>query len=280
MTELRRILLAALAAGCIAVPARAQSADSTLNVGYTMAFWAIPFGHTDYEGTFTNGSYSAKSHFETSGVVSLFWNSTINATVNGRIADRDIEPAVYDSYAQDHNSKVRRVKVTFGNGTPETFADPVFNNNKYPVTDEEKRGAVDPMSAITQILSGVKADGKNPCGTGAQVFDGHRRYDIVFNYLKDQPEKLSNGQYTGNVHLCQVHYNQIAGYKQKILKEGKELPPMYAEFADVPSADAPGGHYVVAVKLWSSLSWGTVTATLNALKIDGKPPQMTPSVKS
>ena len=36
--------------------------------------------------------------------------------------------------------------------------------------------------------------------------------------------------------------------------------------------DAPNGHFVMAIKLWSSLSWGTVTATLDGMKVDGATP--------
>ncbi|MGH9810950.1 MAG: hypothetical protein ACRD9W_27515, partial [Terriglobia bacterium] len=75
--------------------------------------------------------------------------------------------------------------------------------------------------------------------------------------------------WSGTAHQCLIHYNQIAGYKQKIVKEGKALPAMYVDFADIPAAGAPNGHYVIAVKLWTSLSWGTVTATISELKVDG-----------
>ncbi|HEY2071821.1 MAG TPA: DUF3108 domain-containing protein [Rhizomicrobium sp.] len=264
----------ALFAAAFVLPALAQepkpeTKPGTLAVGYTIAFWAIPFGHTDYHAKFDGDSYDAKSHFETSGVVSLFWNSIIDANANGAIAAHTITPALYDSWAEDHSSKKRRVKVTFGGPVPETFADPVFSNNKYPVTDEQKRGAVDPMSALTTIMAGIRADAKNPCGTGVEVFDGHRRYDVTFSYVKDEKVTVP-GVFDGNAHQCLIHYNQIAGYKQKIVKEGKALPPMYADFADVPGAGSPDGRYVVAVKLWTSLTWGTVTATISELKVNTK----------
>ena len=268
---MRQVCLRSLIVAAALACATPSLAAGTLNVGYTIAFWAIPFGHTDYEAKFDKGGYDAKSHFETSGVVSLFWNSKIDANANGKIGEHSIAPALYDSYSTDHNSKVQRVKVTFDKDVPETLAEPAYNTTRYPVTDEQKKGSVDPMTAITTILSGVKADAKNPCGTGVQVFDGRRRYDVSFSYVKDEPLKLDNGLYSGNAHLCQVHYNEIAGYKQKILKEGKSLPQMFADFIDVPAQDAPGGRYVIAAKLWASLSWGTVTAIMSDLKVNGAP---------
>ncbi|MGN6515657.1 MAG: hypothetical protein ACTHLR_07420, partial [Rhizomicrobium sp.] len=81
-------------------------------------------------------------------------------------------------------------------------------------------------------------------------------------------------------HLCQVHYKQIAGYKQKIIKEGRSLPDMYVDFADVPAPGAPNGHYVIAVKTWASMTLGTVSATLSDLKVDNSVPPGFKAVKS
>jgi hypothetical protein len=127
------------------------------------------------------------------------------------------------------------------------------------------------MSAVTLVLSGVKADSANPCGTVAPVFDGRRRYDIVFTYVKDEPVKLD--QYKGTAHLCQLHYRQIAGFKQKILKEGAAIPPIFADLADIASAAAPDGHFVVPVRVWSRLNWGTVSAELTAMHAPPAPAQ-------
>ncbi|HEY8950760.1 MAG TPA: DUF3108 domain-containing protein [Rhizomicrobium sp.] len=282
MTEvrLRRMIFAAAAALMFAAPAVAAPDGSPLGVGYTIAFWALPFGHTHYDGKVTPESYSAKMHFETSGVVSLFWKSKIDATVNGKIAPRSITPVVYDSYSQDRDKPVQRVKVSFDGAMPETLAEPPYNTTKYPVTDEQKKNTLDPMSALTAILSGVRVTSNDPCGTGVQVFDGRRRYDVTFTYKRDEHVELSNGMFNGTAHLCQIHYNQIAGYKQKIVKEGKKLPDMFVYFADVPAPGTPNGHYVVALKLWASLTLGTVTATLDDLKVAGAVPAGFNAVKS
>jgi hypothetical protein len=264
----------------LSLPAAAQSptkiADlappgGTLSVSYSIAFWGIPFGQTNYDGRFTDTGYSARSHFQTSGIVSMFWQATIDATANGHMAQHALLPNEYDSFYRRSEDKKERVKVTFAAGDATTFADPPYNMTQYPVTAEQKREAVDPMSAVTLILSGVKADASNPCGTVAPVFDGRRRYDITFSYMKDEPVKLANGLFNGKAHLCQLHYNQIAGFKPKIMKEGKAFPPMFADFGDV--SGGPNGHYVIALKLWSQLSWGTVSAELTQLHVGGENPK-------
>ncbi len=247
----------------------APDAPGTLDFAYSIAFWGIPFGHTNYDGKFDDNAYKVKSHFKTSGIVSVFWQSEIDATANGHYSAHAIEPKLYDSFSRRSSEKKERVKVTYGDGPPVTFADPPYNTTKYPVTDEQKEEALDPMSAATSVIAGVTADAKNPCGKVAPVFDGRRRYDIEFTYVKDQKVKLDDGLFDGTAHLCKIKYHQIAGYKPKMIKEGKNWPPIYGLFADIPSASAPNGHYVLAVKLWADTWWGTVSVHLTQLNVNG-----------
>lgn len=269
-TLFKRLVFAALAAApCTTLGASATAAPplapGNVEIAYSLAFWGIPFGETNYNGRFSNGGYSAASHFNTSGIVSVFWQATIDATATGRISGQAVTPAVYDSFYRRGSSKNERVKVTFNTSTVTTLADPPYDMTKFPVSEAQKREAVDPMSAITLLLTGIRADRVNPCGTVAPVFDGRRRYNIEFTYIRD--ESLTLGKlYSGVVHLCQVHYRQIAGFKPKILKEGAAFPPIYADFADIPAQGAPKGRYVVALKVWSRLTWGTVSAELKRLK--------------
>lgn len=259
----------------LAGPAHAQSgaaratvarAPADIGVAYSIAFWGIPFGATSYNGKFADGTYAASSHFQTSGIVSLFWQATIDATASGQIGARTLSPARYDSFYSRGSSKKERVLVTFDTPQVITFADPPYDMTRYPVTEAQKREAVDPMSAITLVLAGIRADAANPCGTVAPVFDGRRRYDVTFTYVRDERAKIK-ALFDGTAHLCQVHYRQIAGFKPKILKEGAAFPPIYGTFADIPYPGAPNGRYVVALKLWSDLGWGTVTASLTRLAI-------------
>ena len=102
------------------------------------------------------------------------------------------------------------------------------------------------------------------------MFDGRRRYNVEFTYIKDQPLKLDNGLYNGTAHLCRIRYHQIAGYKQEIVSGKKSSwPPIFALVADVPDAGAPHGHYVVPLKLWAKTDWGTVTVEISKLKTGG-----------
>ena len=252
---------ASLASSAAVAPAR------TLDIAYDMRFWFIPFGHTTYHGVFQNGTYRVSSYFKTSGLVSVFWQAEIDAGSSGRVEQHDLKPYIYDSFYRRGSEKKQRVKLTYRPGAPPALlAVPKYNTTKYPVSDKEQEEGLDPMSAVTLILSGVKADAKNPCGTVAPVFDGRRRYNVEFTYVKDQAVKLGDRAYSGMAHLCKVRYRQIAGYEQKIIKQNAHWPTIYALVADFPDAGAPDGRYVVPVKLWSDTGWGRVTVELSHFK--------------
>ena len=281
-TPIRRLTrVAALAAAAIAIPfivlggetkpTKVASIEppSALGVAYSISFWGIPFGHTDFDSKFHNEEYSTASHFETSGIVSMFWQAKIEASSNGQIAPHALTPGVYDSLYQRGSDKKERVKVTFAGSEPAVQADPPYPTDQNPVSPEQKKEGMDPLSAVTLILSGLKADAGNPCGTVAPVFDGRRRYNIEFTYLKDEKPDVETPLGRGKAHLCLLHYHQIAGFKPKIMKEGKAFPPIYGWFADVPNPNGPNGHFVIALKVWASTGYGTVAATLTELHVNG-----------
>jgi hypothetical protein len=255
-----------------------QPKSGSIEVAYTISFWSLPFGHTSFDAHFADNAYRTASHFETTGFVNAFWGAIIDASSSGQVTAHNLSPALYDSYYRRSDTKKERVKVTYAaDGFPTTFADPPYKMTKYPVTDEQKKGAFDPLSAVSVMLAGLKEDASKPCASVIPVFDGRRRYNIELTYIRDEPVKLDNGLWNGKAHLCLVHYNQIAGYKPKILKEGKAFPPIYAWFAEIPSAGAPSGHYVIAIKVSAQMMLGDVTVTLNKLQVQGGEKSVTKS---
>ncbi|HEY1962350.1 MAG TPA: DUF3108 domain-containing protein [Rhizomicrobium sp.] len=268
------ILLATLLAASGSAPGAEKVASlpptdiGRLNVAYSIAFWSVPIGGTSFDIHLRPTGYTTSSHFETSGIISAFWQSIIDASSTGQLSPHGVSPTLYDSFYR-RGQKHQRVKLTYAaDGMPTTVADPPYNQNKYPVTDAQKKEGLDPLGAATAVLAGIHESADNPCGTVAPVFDGRRRYNIEFTWLRDEDVKLDNGLYSGKAHLCQLHYNQIAGFKPKILKEGRALPPAFGWFAEIPSAAAPNGHYLLPLKLWTSTGFGTATATLSQMKIE------------
>jgi hypothetical protein len=260
------LLFTILAASATADP---NPPNSVLNIGYTLAFWAIPFGHTSYEGQLDATTYSAKIHYETGGIASIFWKSVIDANAKGNFGMHSISAGVYESASQDRDKPLQRVKVTFENNAPTNiFSDPPYDTKKYPLSEAQKTDTIDPISAITSIVTGIQ-DANGPCGATLHVFDGRRRYDLTFTYIKDEPIALKDNLFKGAAHLCEIHYDAIAGYPQQMIRNKQALPEMFADFVDVPNTAMANGHFVVAAKLWTDLFLGRATVTLDTMEIDG-----------
>ena len=267
------LLLLALLAG---TPALAEPTTRTLDVSYSLSFWGVTFGHIQYSNALKSDSYAAKAHFETQGMVGFFWKSLIDATAIGGVGARSISPNLYDSYSRYRDRPIQQVKLTYAGDGMSVLFDPPVDLIRFPVTREEQKGAMDPMSALISMLVGTSAAPKTPCGTGAQVFDGRRRYDVQFTYVKDEKLSLDHGLYQGSAHLCELRFVPIAGYPQRLIMDRRDPPKMFADFMDVAETGAPNGRYVVPVKVWAELSLGTVTATLDTIRMDGEvPPNMT-----
>ena len=103
----------------------------------------------------------------------------------------------------------------------------------------------------------------------APIFDGRRRYDVALSYVKKTTVKMDNGLYSGPALVCQVHYNQIAGYQQTIIEQGKKLPAIYAWVAEIPSKSDPTRHFMLPLRVWAETEYGLVVALASQAKLDG-----------
>ena len=269
MLKIYCLLMAFAAAGV--APAWADPVSHTFEANYSLSFWDIGFGHIQYSNALKGNSYSASAHFATQGMMGFFWKSIIDATADGGVDAHGVSPADYDSHSRYRDRPLQQVKFTYDNSDPSVYFDPPVDLIRFPVTREQQKGAMDPMSALISILVGASADSKAPCGTGAQVFDGRRRYDVQFTYIKGEKLYLDHGLFQGsNAHLCELHFVPIAGYPQRLVMQRRDPPKMFADLVDVAETGTPNGHYVVPVKVWAELSLGTVTVTLDTIKVDGE----------
>jgi hypothetical protein len=275
---------AALALLCVplcspAFAAGGESADapaapaSQLSLALTLYAGGVTLGKVDMDATIRGGEYHVVSSLTTSGIVNAFWQAQIQATSNGKLKPKSLEPALYDSFDTNHSGKKQEVSLTYENGNPaRLFADPKFQVKGYDVKPEEQKATLDPLSAVVFITSGIGASADNPCGVVAPVFDGRRRYNIELSKVKDTTVKMDNGLYKGKALLCEMKYKQLAGFKPKIIKENASFPKINAWIATFPSAIA-GRSYVVPLRVWADTDYGTVAAVATSLKVDGQAPK-------
>jgi hypothetical protein len=261
----------ALAAGGAGTDQAAQP-GAQVQIAWTLYAGGISFGKMDLDTTLRGPDYRSVSNFQTSGAVTAFWQAEIQATSSGKIGAKVLQPGLYDSFDINRTGKKQEVSLTFENGAPRLYADPVYSTTGFEVKPDDQKNTLDPMSAVTFIVSGVAADAGNPCSLTAPVFDGRRRYNIEMSKVKDTDIKMDNGLYAGKATLCQIKYRAIAGMRPgAILKTNESFPTVNAW---VVSYTGAGGHaFSVPVRIWTDTKYGQLSVVADSVKIDGQSPK-------
>ena len=249
------------------------SPASTLDLSYDLYVGGIPLGKVAMSARFQGNDYKAISSLETKGIVNTFWQAKIEAASSGSADGSKLQPNLYDSFSQNRSVQRQHATLTFGpDGPKSVMGDPPYRDNKYPVSETQKKGTLDPLSAAVYLTSGIAiADQAKPCDATAPVFDGRRRYNVVSNFVKNTGVRMDNGLYAGPAMVCQIHYNEIAGYKQTVLEQNKKLPKMFAWVITLQSSSDPNRRYMVPIRVWAETEYGLVAAVAAQAKLDGQP---------
>ena len=262
----------AQAAGGEGTDAEAGVSPTKLEVAWSIYVAGLGVGKMVMSATLKGDDYSAVSSVATSGLVQVIWESKIKAESEGTIQDGKVVPVIYKSRNQMPD-KLQTVDLLYEAGFPATLvANPIYNTARFPVTDEQKTGTIDPLSAMVAAAAGVTASAENPCGTVLPVFDGKRRYDIRMKYMRTIQVMEGEHPYRGSALACQLEYVQIAGFKPSLDPEDREFPVIHVELAQVQRPDAPEHPLLVPLKVWADTAFGMAIAQANHVKVNGGAP--------
>lgn len=258
---------AADAAPPVAAEAQPQGPTSSIQLVWQVYLGGFNLGNVGLKTSFTGNSYSAVSKLKTAGVVNSFYEAVIDASSTGTVSAPGLLPKKYNSNTNNEKQN-QKVDLTYSASGIELFADPAYNVNRFPVSDEMKRGTLDPLSGIVFSLSGVSITAAKPCGDTVKVFDGRRRYDIELKFDKIEQIK-SDGGYSGPAVKCMVTYKQLAGFKPN-LNKGKSLPAITTWFARLDSASGgPVKSFMVPVKIMTETPYGVALGHARKITVDG-----------
>ena len=272
------VLLAGFAAIAPATAAGGEDVDrsgapaSTFDISYELYVCGVPLGKVAMSARLQGKDYKATSTLETLGIVSTFWQSKIETDASGTLTGGAVHPSLYDSFSQYRREDRRQVTLSFKPDGPVSISsNPPYPETRYPVPDAEQRKALDPLSGAMMLIAGAGSNGGAPCKANAPIFDGRRRYDVGFDFVRNLNIRMSNGLYSGPGVMCQVHYNQVAGYQQTLVDQGKKLPPIYAWVASIRSTADPSRQYMLPMRIWAETEFGLVVALATQATLDGAP---------
>jgi hypothetical protein len=118
----------------------------------------------------------------------------------------------------------------------ELAAVPPPSRDLVPVTEANRQGIVDPLTAM--LFSAAAAGEGLPqeaCRHTLPIFDGRQRYDLKFAFKRMDKVAAEKG-FAGPVVVCSVRYEPVAGHRAstppvKYLSEGREMEIALAPIA-------------------------------------------------
>lgn len=230
MTERSRSLrlfavLASTAALALCAPARAES----LNARYSVSIIGLTVGSATVTAELGPSSYSLQADTKLTGVAGAVTRSQGGAKASGAIAGGRLMPATYATTASNSDT-TRTVRMAMtGGGVRGVDISPPFDDHpdRVPVSDQHRRGVIDPLSAIVMpVAEGEAMIGPGACNRVLPVFDGHTRFDVKLAYVGKR--KVDVPGYSGEVAVCNARYIPIAGHRPnrpatKFMAENKHL---------------------------------------------------------
>jgi len=202
----------ALAMAAAGLGVSTAHADGKLEARYTASLAGIPIGRGTWVLDIGEAQYSAAASGMTTGLLRVFAGGEGTSAVRGVLTSG--KPLV-TSYAATVKlkDKTDEVKFLLNSGTVKDLAvDPPVtpDNERVPVTDAEKKGVTDPMSASMVRMNG-EAMSPEACQRSVSVFDGRMRYDLRLAYKRMDHVKAEKG-YQGPVVVCAVFFAPVAGH--------------------------------------------------------------------
>jgi hypothetical protein len=211
-------------------------AEGKLDASYTISFARIRVGDITASAVFGDREYAISARGHAGGVMKLLVDGEGSFTTHGTIKHGHAVPTTFTSKIVS-SSESSDVTMVLDNGSvKELAALPPPGGDRVPVTEANRQGIVDPLSALL-FPAAPTAEGlsQEACQRTLPMFDGHQRYDLKLAF-KRMDEVTAEKGYAGPVVVCSVGYEPIAGHRAstplvKYLSEGREMEIMLAPIA-------------------------------------------------
>ncbi len=211
------------ASGALAASQRPEGTPpSPLQVHYTLYAGGLGVVAVDVTYLLTPDHYEVHAAAETRGLWKSLvpWRNLI--TARGTVDDRGIHArtARYDDVWRD---KPKTVEMDFQpDGSVASRAiPPQKQDGRTEATAAQKRGTMDPLSAVIAVLERVGARGSAGCQGKIPAFDGRRVYNLV---LDDKGEEVLVANryslFAGPARRCEVTFEPVAGFPLKEQRAG------------------------------------------------------------
>jgi len=189
--------------------------------------------------------YNLSSRMETVGLLGTLFPWTYRSEVHGRISDAELRPDTFHSHSEVRD-RVQQVSLRYDASGPlvdevTPFDAAVLGQGedytRDEVSPEMRAGTIDPLTEIASVSQQL-ARGQG-CAGVRSVFDGLRRYDVIYEDLGEtELEGSSYDAYEGRARQCRSRIKPIAGFWKPKEEKGESITSITAwMMPPVPGAD-------------------------------------------
>ena len=199
---------------CVLLAVISARAQGKLKAHYTISMTGVTIGEIVWLVEIGDTLYTTSATGKASGVLSMLVNGEGSVAAQGNIAADRLYPSSYTSTITDDDGTIK-LQLTFADGdaTEQITPQPPVRADRVPVTDADRRGIADPLSAVlipTKFGGGVLA--ASDCNRTLKIFDGRRHYNLALSYNRMDKVAIERG-YSGPILVCGVVLQPIAGYR-------------------------------------------------------------------
>ena len=199
---------------CVSLTANSAHAQGKVNAHYTISMTGVTIGEITWRIDIGATLYSMSASGKASGVLSVLMNGEGSVAAQGSIAADRLNPSSYKSTIADDDGTIT-LEMTFADGiaTEQITPQPPKHADRVPITDDDRRGVADPLSAVllpTKLGGGALA--ATDCDRTLKIYDGRRRYNLALSHGRLDKVVVEHG-YSGPVLICEVVLQPIAGYR-------------------------------------------------------------------
>ncbi len=258
-TAVAAIWAAIWAAGAVAAEAQSRR----IELGFEFYGGGLHIASVKTESRLDADYYRIAAAVKTEGLLDRIVGVELASWAEGRLGPDGPTPARFESVTSGRWAGWRIKMVFADDGAVEAeVSPPPDQDGRDRVPPALRRGALDPLSAA--LLAGLFLEPRAACRRHLPVFDGRRRFDIVFAARGSETLKANEyGLFHGRALKCEVTARRIAGFKEK--------PPPDGELAiyTVWLARFEQSGLTLPVRLEAATKWGSVIGHLTRVKSAG-----------
>jgi Protein of unknown function (DUF3108) len=245
-----------------ALPCSAR-AQSKLNASYTISLLGLTVGSGTWDIAIDNDQYSETAGGRISGVAATLITGEASAATHGVLTYDHAVPTAFEADVKT-SAETNTIKMKLdAAGVTDLVVEPPSppttpKQERVPVSDADRRGVLDPLSAGLVIVAGSD-DLLKPqsCEGRIPVFDGRRRFDVALSFKRLETVKTKGG-YQGPAIVCAIHLFPISGHRVA----GTAIQHLVKSDAmEVALAPLPGTRILVPFRASIPTLVGTVVIT-------------------